>query len=436
MSESLKKKLKDLPNTPGVYFYKDSSGEVIYVGKAKNLKYRVSSYFSNKNHDLKTQKLVAEIADVETREVETEFDALFLESEMIKRYMPRFNILLRDDKSQTFVRVGLKDDIPSVGFVKNPLDDGAEYVGPFYSAVPIKNALRILRRAFPYYTTKVLPKSKLDRDLGLIPESNDENYIKDLRKLISYLRGNRKALVRDLEKEMKTAATDQNFEKAAVLRNQIANLKEFDSRILFGSEEFIDISKDKGLVELAEILELDTPPRRIEAYDISHTGGQNAVGSMVVFTNGLADKAEYRKFKITNTKNDDPAALTEVLSRRFSGRHTNWLMPNLIIIDGGEPQLRAVESILRPLNIPYIGVAKRHEEIVMSNFSKINLHEARHNATHAKNLIGANKQHDDVVKLFQRIRDEAHRFAINYHTLLRSKNMLKSSKVGRKENDS
>jgi excinuclease ABC subunit C len=299
VNKSLEKKLKNLPNGPGVYFYKDAKGEVIYVGKAKNLRHRISSYFQNKNHDLKTQKLVAEIVDLEIQEVETEFDALFLESEMIKRYMPRFNILLRDDKSQIFVRVGLKDVVPNVTFVRDPLDDGAEYVGPFYSSIPIKKALRVLRRVFPYYTTKTLPKSKLDRDLGLVPEANDENYIKDLKKLLSYLRGNRKALLREMEREMKVAAARHDFETAAILRNQVMSLKEFDSRILFGSEEFVDISKDRGLAGLAKILELDAPPRRIEAYDISHTGGQNVVGSMVVFSNGLADKAQYRKFKIS-----------------------------------------------------------------------------------------------------------------------------------------
>ncbi|MCL1929830.1 GIY-YIG nuclease family protein [Candidatus Saccharibacteria bacterium] len=435
MNKSLEKKLKNLPNGPGVYFYKDAKGEVIYVGKAKNLRHRISSYFQNKNHDLKTQKLVAEIVDLEIQEVETEFDALFLESEMIKRYMPRFNILLRDDKSQIFVRVGLKDVVPNVTFVRDPLDDGAEYVGPFYSSIPIKKALRVLRRVFPYYTTKTLPKSKLDRDLGLVPEANDENYIKDLKKLLSYLRGNRKALLREMEREMKVAAARHDFETAAILRNQVMSLKEFDSRILFGSEEFVDISKDRGLAGLAKILELDAPPRRIEAYDISHTGGQNVVGSMVVFSNGLADKAQYRKFKISCEKNDDFAALTEVLKRRFSGRHANWPMPDLVLLDGGAPQLRAVEGVLWPLNIPCVGVAKRNEEIVVpkvfssngaaADFVKINLHGAQHNTAHAKNLIGASKDYDDVVKLFQRIRDEAHRFAVNYHTLLRGKGMLK-----------
>jgi excinuclease ABC subunit C len=433
VNKKLKTKLRDLPNTPGVYFYKDTSGEVIYVGKAKSLRHRVQSYFQNKNHDLKTQKLVAEIVDLEWREVETEYDALFLESEMIKRYMPRFNILLRDDKSQTFVRVGLKDAVPSVSFVKNPLDDGAEYVGPFYSSKPIKDALRYLRRIFPYFTTKKLPKSRLNSDLGLEPARNDENYVRDLKKMLSYLKGNRKSLVRDIEKEMKEASRKHDFERATVLRNQMLDLKEFETRILFGSEEFVDISKDRGLLGLAEILNLPEPPRRIEAYDISHTGGKNVVGSMIVFTNGLADKAEYRKFKISRERNNDVGALQEVLGRRFSGRHTAWKTPDLVLIDGGAPQVRAVGEVLRAQGVPFVGVAKSNDELVTSELQKVNLHGGHKNEGHARNIIGGARGYTDVVKLFQRIRDEAHRFAINYHTLLRSKGMLELTKTRRKE---
>lgn len=393
------------------------------MGKAKNLKNRVSSYFRGE-HNLKTTKLVAEIADLDWREVETELDALFLESEMIKRYMPRFNILLRDDKTASWVRIGLNEEVPYVGFVKNPLDDGAEYFGPFYSATQVKTALRVLRRAFPYFTAKNLPKSSLNKNLGLEPVANDEKYRADLRKLMSYLRGNRKIIVKEIEKEMKMAAKSYDFENATILRNQLNALKSLDQKPIFSSAEFVDISRDAGLVGLKNILDLDKIPRRIEAYDISHTGGKNVVGSMVVFSNGLADKREYRKFKLSVDKNDDFAAMREVLTRRFSGRHKNWATPDLILIDGGEPQILAVAPILNLQKIPYIGIAKNNEEIVY-NGRRIVLHDKNHNAGHAKNLIGERGKNDDIILLFQRIRDEAHRFAINYHTLLRAKNMLK-----------
>lgn len=424
MDEKLRDKLKTLPSQPGVYFHKDANGEIIYIGKAKNLKNRVRSYFQKNIVDVKTQKLAKEIADTDWREVETELDALFLEAELVKRYMPRFNILLRDDKSVTYVRINLKDERPYVALVKNPLDDGAEYIGPFFTAQPVKTALRVLRRAFPYYTDKNSSKSLLNKNLGLEPVANNERYRQDLKKLISYLKGNRKAILRDVEREMKSAAVAKNFEKAAVLRNQLFALKNLETRPIFSSEESIDISKDQALADLAEILQLARPPRRIEAYDISHTGGQNVVGSMVVFVNGLPEKTSYRKFKISQNKNDDVAALKEMLARRFSGRHKNWPAPDLVLIDGGEPQVNAVKEILDPLQIPYIGIAKKNEEIVYQN-RRLILHAQVHTSGHARNLLGARGAHDDVVKLFQRIRDEAHRFAIAYHTSLRAKNMLK-----------
>lgn len=424
MNKVLRDKLKTLPNQPGVYFHKDSNGEIIYIGKAKSLKNRVRSYFQKNLLDLKTQKLVKEIADTDWREVETELDALFLEAELVKRYMPRFNILLRDDKSVTYVRINLKDETPYVSLVKSPLDDGAQYIGPFFASRPVKTALRVLRHAFPYYTAKNPSKSMLNKNLGLEPIANDEKYRHDLHKLISYLKGNRKAILRDTEREMKSAAKAKDFEKATALRNQLFALRNLETRPIFSSEESIDISKDRALADLAKILNLSRPPRRIEAYDISHTGGQNVVGSMVVFINGLPEKTNYRKFKISKNKNDDVAALKEVLTRRFSGRHKSWPAPDLILIDGGEPQVNTVSEVLAPLQISYLGIAKKNEEIVYQN-RRIVLHSQVHTSGHARNLIGARGSHDDVVKLFQRIRDEAHRFAITYHTSLRAKNMLK-----------
>src|SRR3989344_2698898 len=195
MNAKLEEKLKTLPRSPGVYFHKSKSGEVIYVGKAAVLKNRVRQYFqSKKDFDLKTLAMVNEIHDTDWIETESEIDALFLESEMVKRYMPRYNILLRDDKSQTFVRIDMKSEWPHVSFTRNPSDDGAEYFGPFYSGFAVKKALRYLRKIFPYYT-KVPEKitSRLDEDLGLSPKRSEgsEAYKQNLRKLISYIKGNR-----------------------------------------------------------------------------------------------------------------------------------------------------------------------------------------------------------------------------------------------------
>ena len=171
MNEQLSKKLKKLPNSAGVYFHKNSKDEIIYVGKAADLKNRVRQYFQNsRGKDSKTQALVAEIAMTDWIEVETEMDALFLESEMIKRYKPQYNILLRDDKSPTYVRIGFRDKIPHISFTKNPLDDSAEYFGPFYNSNAVKKSVRLLRKVFPYYLSEKMPaKNSLDFKIGLKP---------------------------------------------------------------------------------------------------------------------------------------------------------------------------------------------------------------------------------------------------------------------------
>ncbi|MCL2451962.1 GIY-YIG nuclease family protein, partial [Candidatus Saccharibacteria bacterium] len=163
MNQQLSAKLKTLPNSPGVYFHKNADGEIIYVGKAAVLKNRVRSYFNREHPDVKTRALVAEIADVDWITTESELDALFLESEMVKRYMPRYNIDLRDDKSRVFVRINMKDDVPFVSFTRQPADDRAEYYGPFYSKIAIRNALRILRRIFPYFTKSHSTKTTKSR---------------------------------------------------------------------------------------------------------------------------------------------------------------------------------------------------------------------------------------------------------------------------------
>ena len=456
MNTHLQQKLKTLPRSPGVYFHKSASGEIIYVGKAAVLKNRVRQYFQDsRGRDNKTMALVSEIVDTDWIEVESEVDALFLESEMVKRYMPRYNVLLRDDKSQSYVRIDMKSEWPTVTFTRNPIDDGAEYYGPFYNGYALKKAVRHLRRVFPYLTRERRPgQSRLDEDLGLSPRSSDGSdiYKANLRKLISYIKGNRKALTAELERDMKTAAGLHDFEKAADLRNKLRAMQELQRRVMFGDKEFLDISKDQALADLAELLGLANIPARIEGYDISHMSGQNVVASMVVFSNGASDRAEYRKFK-TSEKNDDTGNIYETLLRRFSERNSKrWSMPDLLLIDGGKGQLRAAIKARdeRGANIPIIGIAKREEEIIIhregsqvgldflqslqnnpapgvgvrkeGEFLTVNLHIGRHNASsHSRNLRGSDapSRYDDVIKLFQRIRDEAHRFAISYHTTLK-----------------
>ena len=434
MNDALKQKLKTLPSAPGVYFHKNKAGEIIYVGKAAVLKNRVRQYFQHsKDRDPKTSALVEEIYMTDWLVVETEMDALFLESEMIKRYKPKWNILLRDDKNVSFVRIDIKSPVPYVTLTRQPLDDGARYIGPFYSQTTIATALRILRKIFPYYDKPYTGKKTLDTDLGLTPgieigKMAEKEYHKVLASLIRYLEGDRKKLLLDLEAEMKLEASRGNYERAAELRNELFGLKGLKKKIVFSDKEFLDLSSDQALLELKRLLDLGDPPRRIEGYDISHQSGKDVVASMVVFTNGVSDRSEYRKFKLRSQKNDDPAALHEVLSRRL--KHKNWTFPDLVVLDGGKPQLSAVLPLLTNpetgLPIPVIGRNKSGDHSKSASVELLVPERFEAGTPPEKityRLVELPKD-SHVSRLIARIDEEAHRFAITYHTLLKRKRQL------------
>lgn len=457
-------KLKILPRSPGVYFHKSKSGEIIYVGKAAVLKNRVRQYFqSSRDFDAKTLALVNEIADVDWVETESEIDALFLESEMVKRYMPRYNILLRDDKSQSYVRIDMKSEWPHISFTRNPADDGADYFGPFYNGYALKKALRYLRKTFPYYTKppKAGERPSLDAHIGLEPLGlTSEEYKAELRKLISYIKGNRVQLARELERDMKTAAGLHDFERAVLLRNRLRNLQELKRRIMFGDKEFLDISKDRALAQLRDLLSLGAVPARIEGFDISHISGTNVVASQVVFINGVSSRSDYRKYKLTKQQNDDYASMYEVVYRRLSPKNlSSWGKPDLLLIDGGKGQLDAAikAAKAREVVLPIVSIAKREEVLIVHRESSgvdtsaleaflarpsahvfversgdyyvVNLHPDQINASsHSKNLRGNTlSTFSDLTKLFQRIRDESHRFAISYHAVLKRQKQTASA---------
>lgn len=477
----LEEKLKELPKTPGVYFHKDKTGEIIYVGKAANLRNRVRQYFQkSRAFDPKTDALVAEIADIDWTELETEMDALFLEAEMIRRYMPKYNILLRDDKSFIYVRIDINSSYPSVTFTRRPLDDGAKYYGPYLSKFTINRALKYLRRVFPYSThtpTNIPKRACLQAQIGLCPGLEADmttlrDYRKNLSMLTQYMTGKRKGLVRDIEKQMNQAAKSRDFETAASLRNKLFALKRLDTQIIFGDRESLDISKDHGLIELAKVLGLyeqpeDTHvdgvqdvgekqtepykstvkgvsqprtkqsatsssgaaslaggqgrtlriPRRIEGFDISHMQGTDTVASMVVFVAGVPDKGEYRKFKSRIAGNDDFAHMREVMTRRFSPTNIKkWGTPDLILIDGGKGQVSSAKSVIDELGL----------KIPLIGLAK-RYEEIIVPALSPQNKIAKESQFNSVVlspnsdalKLLQRIRDESHRFAVSYHSSLK-----------------
>ena len=423
MNDKLQEKIDNLPLDPGVYLYKDKFGTIIYVGKAAKLRNRVRQYFQkSRNRDTKTELLVKDIADVELLIVDSEIEALFLESEMIKRYMPKYNVLLRDDKHYQYVRIDFKSSHPVVGLVRRPLDDGGEYFGPYVGN--IRPALKLLRKIFPFDyslpTGKKYDRASLHYHLGLSPgleagHTSLEDYRSNLRKLTAYLKGDRKLLEKTIRKEMHNFAKVKDFEQAARKRDQLSGLENLHKQIVFGDKELFDISKDQALSGLQDLLDLNGVPKRIEGYDISHQSGTNNVASMVVFTDGVSDKSQYRKFKMKHPGNDDFAHMHEVISRRFSDKNLEkWLKPDLILIDGGKGQVNAALNALeqKSIDIPLIGLAKRFETIIKptdDGIEEVFLDKSSH-----------------VIKLLQRVRDESHRFAVSYHTNLKRKSGIAS----------
>ncbi len=446
VNKSLEKKLSDLPKSPGVYFHKDSKGEIIYVGKAAVLRNRVRQYFQkSRSRDPKTEALVAEIHDVDWMEVDSELEALFLEAEMIRRYMPRYNILLRDDKALSYIRIDYDSDYPTVSTTRRPLDDQAKYFGPYFSAHAVRQSLKLLRKAFPYATKKQIGQKRatLHYHIGLDPGLEEgrtslEDYRTNLRKLIAVIQGRRKTIVREIEADMKRAAKASDFEEAAKLRNQLFALKGLDKQVIFSDKEFLDISKDHALNEMVNLLSIDKFPSRIEGYDISHMQGSDVVASMVVFTNGVSNKSEYRKFKTKINKNDDFYNMNETIKRRLSDRNVKlWGLPSLVIIDGGKGQLDAAIKARDECgrnNIPFMGIAKREEQIVLHNtksnltLNKLSLQQLGGFYTESDDFTLINVPHNtNLIKLIQRIRDESHRFAVTYHSVLKSKRQTASA---------
>ena len=438
MPKSLKDKLKDLPNEPGVYFHKDKKGEIIYIGKAGKLNNRVRQYFQkSRNRDAKTQSLVTEIYDTDWMVVGSELEALFLESEMVRRYMPKYNVLLRDDKSLSYIRISYDSDYPTVSLTRRPLDDGAKYFGPYFSSYSVKQALKILRKIFPFAERKIggQKRASLHYHIGLDPgleegKTSLNEYRANLRKLISIIEGKKTNVVKELEKNMKTFAKNHEFEKAAKTRNQIVYLNNLNKHVVFSDREFMDISKDHALDELVNLLSIKSFPRRIEGYDISHMQGSDVTASMVVFTNGVSDKAEYRKFKTKINHNNDFYNMNETIKRRLSEKNVKaWGLPNLVLIDGGKGQLDSAikaRDELEKSKLVFIGLAKRDEQIVV--------HNQKSNVVIDKNILKKQKGYTEeskdftlinlpknshAVKLLQRIRDESHRFAVSYHSSLK-----------------
>ena len=433
VSEAIRKKLSAVPHKPGVYLHKDRFGTVIYVGKARDLRKRVSQYFqSSRRHgwDLKFNALVEAICDFDVHVVRSEPESLLLESKLIKEFKPRFNISLRDDKRFLMLKVNLNDPIPNFVFTRLKKDDGARYFGPFVNSMALRNTVALARKQFNLRGCRVFTPGEADYKHCLyahlknctapcVGNVTHEQYLAQVKSACDFLEGQCREMQPQLEAEMKKAAAAHEFEKAADLRDLIRDLNDTWKK----TEKFtrvpytlpLAIHPEKDLVEIAKILNLPAPPLRIEGFDISNISGTFAVASLVSFKNGRPDRANYRRFKIkTVIGQDDFASIAEVVGRRYSRlQRESKPMPDLILIDGGKGQLGMACAELKKLGlekIPIIGLAKEFEEIYLPE----------------KSLPLRLGLDHPAVKLLQRVRDECHRVANSFNAQLRIKTISES----------
>jgi excinuclease ABC subunit C len=486
--------------------YLDKDKHVIYVGKAINLKSRVSSYFSSPSQlGEKTRALVSQIENIDITIVESEIEALLLEAYYIKKFNPKYNIRLTDNKQYILVRITNQyqisnvkyqmsneikksDNYPKILLARRADDPASVYFGPFPSSREVKLVLKTIRKVFPFVSVRNHPKRVcLYHHLGLCPcppvfDSPEmvKDYQKNIKQIIRIFEGSSKKIMKELEAERDKASAEEKFEEALVLQRRIQALgyitqpfhKPFEYDI---NPNLRSDLRQRELESLKQILKDNGCPvnslERIECYDISHIQGTNTVASMVVFVDGEKESGQYRKFKLRKawmekkvskvskvsevskgSGNNDFESMKEVLQRRI--RHEEWSLPGLIIIDGGKGQVSSAMAVLAEmgLEIPLIGLAKREETIVIpiSKNSKFEIRNSKQiqdsNSKESKRLKYSHLEHSVAIvsdfdirasnlsfievslpheakalQLLQRIRDEAHRFAITYHRKLRSK---------------
>ena len=396
-----------MPEAPGVYLFKDAAGKIIYIGKAKSLKKRVQFYFSRFLAS-KTQAMVAQIADIEYKLCQTESLALLLEASLVHKHKPKYNISLRDDKSFPLVKI-TKEDFPVIYITRKKTEDGSRYFGPYTNAGLLREALRIIRKHFPYRSCERLPQEAcMYSQIGLAPyagQTTKEEYAKTVENICLILEGKTEYLMKKLAQEMNFKSQEQSFEEAAKIRDQINALSAI-------TKTTTDFNAQDELEDLKKLLKLNKLPIKIEAIDISNISGKEACGSMVSFYRGKPDKNNYRRFRIkTVEKIDDYGMIREVVRRRYSRvKKENLPLPDLILIDGGRSHLLTAEKEIKKLGLRVViaSIAKDRENIYVQN-----------QAAPLKLICDT-----PALNLIRRVRDEAHRFAVKYHHLLRRKKVI------------
>ncbi len=455
-----------LPSAPGSYQFLNKAGQIIYIGKAVNLKNRVLSYWQKGSQLTPAkQRMITEIEQVKWIEVDSEIEALLLEANLVKKYQPYYNVDLRDDKRFIYINVSLADEVPGV-FATRKIDKSGKYFGPFVSAQAVRETLKAIRKIWPYCTERKIKTTpcfyyQIGRCLGVCGGKISVAEYKRLviKPIISFLSGEKQKILKDYRAQIKNYELKiKNFKKSgqgdldALLEEknklewQLKNMEQVlaNAQVLSVGEKYAN-----DVVELAKVLSLPKVPQRIEGYDLSNIFGQAAVGSMVVFSGGEPDKNEYRKFKIKilesknqkirhsresgnpareeidnrldtrlrgyDSKRGDTQMLEEILTRRFNN---DWPLPDLIIVDGGKAQVNAAVKILKKhkLAISLIGISKG--EGLRSSIAPDKLFFP--GQTKALEL----PLNSPALHLIKRVRDEAHRFAITYHRDLRSRKMF------------
>jgi excinuclease ABC subunit C len=442
----------DIPRSPGCYQFIDKRGVIIYIGKAADLSKRVVSYWQKSTrHSPAKERMMEEIETVHWIATDSEIEAFLLEANLIKKHQPKYNILLRDDKRFTYIKVSVEDEIPGV-FATRKIDKAGKYYGPFVSSLAVREVLKTIRKIWPYCTMgKIQQKPcfyyQISRCTGVCGGviGRKEYLEKIVKPIILFFEGKKDRIIKKMEREMQKAEKRGDFESVERIKYSLKNFY-----YVIGNSHILSLA-DKyasDVVELAKLLSLPAVPSRIEGYDISNMFGKEAVGSMVVFADGEPNKSQYRKFKIKGTygKDGDVQMLREVLERRLKksgklkvesekkkkspqppsprplragqdkgGLDVDWPMPDLIIVDGGKQQLNVGLKALKKFKLSISIIAISKGEGLRSGRARDKLFFAGQSKPLELPLASP------ALHVIKRVRDEAHRFAIGYHRLLKKK---------------
>ncbi|QQG43864.1 MAG: GIY-YIG nuclease family protein [Candidatus Roizmanbacteria bacterium] len=424
-----KSELTKLPATTGVYIFRNRK-EILYIGKSINLKARALSHWENSKIDNKEAAIIQNSKWLETQITDSEFMALILESRLIQKYKPKYNARWRDDKSYLYIKINTKTDYPKILSSRKEFDGKSKYFGPFSSVKNVFKILKEVRRVFPFCSQKNITKkqcfyskihlcspcpNEIEQVIDLVLKRNLKLvYRRNIYSIIKVLEGKTEPILNQLYKNLKKLSEEEKYEEALITRDRIMHLETLLHKRLFSADTALSYNLSTQSTEsliklLSRFFSNLQDLKRIECIDISNFALKQATASLVVFTEGLMDKNEYRRFKIKDlTLKSDFEMMKEVLERRF---RQNWPFPDLLVTDGGKPQVKTALKVTADLNIkvPIIGIAKHPDRLVIGNNS---LETVKPDIHH----LGFN--------LVRAIRDESHRFARKYHIFLRDKKIV------------